>query len=132
MKFMVMVNNKFMVSVEATSNAAAEHKILDDIYDGMQSALAFDKESMKTDHFRGCLMACETISFNELKKMSEAYSKQWNKFTEAKSVLDSAVENIRSLEKQLEAAKEIALHAKQRCDEEQHLANLSIEMLANR
>ena len=63
MKFMVMVNNKFMVSVEATSNVAAEHKILNDIYHGMQSALAFDEESMKTDHFRGCLLACQTISF---------------------------------------------------------------------
>lgn len=71
MKFMVMANNKYMVSVEAETNLSAEHKILDEIYDGMQSALSFDKDTMKTDHFRACLMDCETISFSELMEMSK-------------------------------------------------------------
>ena len=132
MKFMVMVNNKFMVSVEAESNLAAEHKFLDDIYDGMQSALAFDKESMKTDHFRGCLLGCETISFNELKKMSDAYRNQWHTLAECKGESDTAEAKVKMLEKQLAEAKEVALHAKQRCKEAEHLAYANMELLGMR
>lgn len=129
MKFMVMVNNKFMVSVEAESNLAAEHRILDDIYDGMQSALSFDMDTMKTDHFRGCLMGCETISFSELKKMSEAYRDQWHTFAECKGESDTAEAKVRMLEKQLAEAKEVALHAKQRCREAEHLAYKNMDLL---
>lgn len=132
MKFMVMVNNKFMVSVEAESNLAAEHKILDDIYDGMQSALAFDKESMKTDHFRGCLLGCETISFNELKKMSEAYRNQWAKVSECCKAVDAAEEAVEDLEKRLAEAKELALHARQARCEAEHLAYANMELLGMR
>lgn len=64
--FMVMVNRKFMVKVQAESACAAEHKILDGIYVGIQTALAFDREDMKGDYFQNCLMDCETISYAEL------------------------------------------------------------------
>jgi len=129
MKFMVMVNNKFMVSVEAESNLAAEHKILDDIYDGMQSALSFDKETMKTDHFRGCLMGCETISFNELKKMSEAYRNQWAKYSECCRAVEAAEATVEDLEKRLAEAKELALHASQARREAEHLAHMNVDLL---
>lgn len=132
MKFMVMVNNKFMVSVEAESNLAAEHKILDDIYDGMQSALSFDKDTMKTDHFRACLMGCETISFNELKKMSEAYRNQWTKYSDCCKVAEAAEDTVKDLEKRLAEAKELVLHASQACREAEHLAKANADLLGMR
>ena len=61
MKHFVMVNGKFMTTVDADSCAAAEHMILDNI-PGTQSALAFDADSMTTETFRGCLLSCEMVS----------------------------------------------------------------------
>lgn len=66
--FMVMVNRKYMVRVQAESACAAEHKILDGIYVGIQTALAFNREDMKGDYFQNCMMDCETISYAELDK----------------------------------------------------------------
>lgn len=71
MKYMVMVNNKYMTQVEVDGSAcAAEHVILDDIRYGMTSALAFDAAAMKTEHFNACFQSCTLVSIEELRRKS--------------------------------------------------------------
>ena len=71
MKYMVMVNGKYMTQVETDRSACgAEHIILDDIRYGIESALAFDAESIKTQHFFDCLQSCKMVSLDEIKAMS--------------------------------------------------------------
>ena len=71
MKYMVMVNGKYMTQVETDRSACgAEHIILDDIRYGIESALAFDAEAIKTQHFFDCLQSCKMVSLDELKIMS--------------------------------------------------------------
>ena len=64
MKYIVEVNAKWLVSVEAESALQAEHKVLD--YNGIWGALAFDRDMMKTDTFAGAVQGCEMVSMTEL------------------------------------------------------------------
>lgn len=88
MKYMVMVNNKFMVSVEAESKINAGHFILDSFanetntYGVIESALAFNKEDMKTDYYFECLEGCETISFTDLGSKIEFLMKSYEELDE--------------------------------------------------
>ena len=68
-KFMVTVNNKYIVAVESTSNGGAEHIILDNI-ENAKSALAFDVEAGETswEMFQTALQNMEVISLDELKQ----------------------------------------------------------------
>lgn len=59
-KYFVLVNDKYMVSVESTSNAGAEHALLDNV-PGVHSALAFDDATLQGDYFRACLLRSELI-----------------------------------------------------------------------
>ena len=70
--FMVYVNSKFMVKVEAESNLEAEHIILE--LEGCDTALAFnleDKDECSTETFRACMIASEFIGMTELVNMSK-------------------------------------------------------------
>ena len=51
MKYMVVVNQKYIVTVEANSACSAEHKILDNM-DGVQGAQAFTGKELSTDTFQ--------------------------------------------------------------------------------
>ena len=51
MKYMVVVNRKYIVAVEANSACSAEHKILDTM-DGVQDAQAFTGKELSTDTFQ--------------------------------------------------------------------------------
>lgn len=73
-KMMVMVNSKYMVAVEAESLSSGEHMILDGIYSGIQTALAFSEKEMGTSYFVSCLMRCETISYAELENIAHDYA----------------------------------------------------------
>lgn len=75
MKYYVQVNRHLMTSVEAETALSAEHVTLD--MDGIQYSNAFDAEGRKTDTFRGALLDCQTISLNELQRLSEAYTQAW-------------------------------------------------------
>ena len=59
-KYFVLVNDKYMTSVESTSNAGAEHALLDNV-PGIHSALAFDDATLQGDYFRACLLRSELI-----------------------------------------------------------------------
>ena len=67
MKYIVEVNAKWLVSIEAESVLNAEHKLLE--YNGIWGSLAFDNKMMKTDTFLGAVQGCEMVSMNELIKM---------------------------------------------------------------
>ena len=75
MKFIVMVNQKYLVSVEANTNGGAEHKILDNVYYGIETCQAFSPEEMKTEFFRSCFEECETISYSELFDKAKEYKR---------------------------------------------------------
>ena len=64
MKYVVEVNAKWLVSIEAESALDAEHKLLD--YNGIWGANAFDQKALKTDTFAGAVQFDEFVSMNEL------------------------------------------------------------------
>lgn len=71
--FMVYVNSKFMVKVEAESNLEAEHIVLE--LDGCNTALAFnleDKDECSTETFRACMRFSDFVSMAALVNMSKA------------------------------------------------------------
>lgn len=71
-KYIVIVNQKYLVSVEAGSHGGAEHRCLDLVY-GIETAQAFSREDLRTEFFRDAAIVCETLSFAELASKSEAY-----------------------------------------------------------
>lgn len=73
MKYFVIVNQKYLVTVDADTAGGAEHKILDDIYYGIKGCQAFNTKELKTDAFRDMVENCSTISFNELLEQSKLY-----------------------------------------------------------
>ena len=122
MKHFVMVNGKFMVSLEAETCSMAEHLILDRI-PGTQSALAFDAETMKTDYFRNCLLSCEMISHHSLaarfadrRGANEAYKKACADFALADFKLQEAREAVEAAEEAFKAANEAYEEAARICD----------------
>lgn len=100
-KYIVMVNHKYLVSVEANSRGGAEHRILDLVY-GIEYAQAFSREDLRTEFFRDNAFDCETISFEQLKEKSETIH---NAIVYENNTLQTIHENekkIRQLRKELE------------------------------
>lgn len=104
MKYIVEVNAKYLVSIEAETALRAEHAILE--YDGIWGALAFDSDAMKTETFRGVCLGCETISMNELKELSENYRKAWAENAATIDAHKAADDEVKRLEELLALAKE--------------------------
>ena len=71
-KYIVIVNQKYLVSVEAGSHGGAEHRCLDLVY-GIHTAQAFSRDDLRTEFFRDNAILCETLSFSELEDKSKAY-----------------------------------------------------------
>ena len=105
MKYIVVVNQKYIVSVEAESELSAEHKILDDIYYGITGAQAFDQKSIKTDCFWGLVLGCETISFDELKKISDQYKEAQEHLEKREQELKEAQNKMKELLAEMELLK---------------------------
>ena len=109
MKYIVEVNAKYLVSVEAESVLSAEHKVLD--YKGVWGALAFDRAMMKTDTFAGAVQGCEMISMNDLYGMSDMVATTEAVAKKAiKTALDAEIK-VKELEEMLKTAKQAALDA---------------------
>lgn len=124
-KFMVTVNNKYIVAVECTSNGGAEHIVLDNVRNA-KSALAFDIEAGETqwEMFQTALKDMEIISIDELKQKDKEVQRQKMlamnelaeeqlyyeneikrleaKLTEAKSNLEARKLNIKEAERERE------------------------------
>lgn len=106
MKYMVMVNGKYMTQVETERSACgAEHIILDEIRYGITAAQAFDAKEMKTQFFFSCMQSCELISLDELKRKSNAVkAKIDGRVSEAQAEYDRIKAQIKELQKQEQAA----------------------------
>lgn len=85
-KYIVIVNHKYLVSVEAASHGGAEHRCLD-LHYGIEYAQAFSRDDLRTEFFRDNAIGCETISFAELVAKSEAYKDLVDRENEARQTL---------------------------------------------
>lgn len=113
MRYMVEVNAKYMVSVEADSQLQAEHKILNE-HDGCWGALAFDAKMMKTDTFAGAAMTCETISLRELQSMATDLTEKSIAYGDANEEVKAQEAEIEELERRLKEAEEALARMKAR------------------
>ena len=104
MKYIVEVNAKYLVSVEADSALKAEHKLLD--YNGIWGALAFDNKTIKTDTFLGAVQGCEMVSMAELIQMVNETMDAKRRAVETNLAHQEAMNKVEELRKALEAAKE--------------------------
>lgn len=103
MKYMVLVNQKYMVAVETEgSAAAAEHMILDN-YQGIAGAQAFDRAALHTNYFVDVLQNAETISLSELKAMSDRYENAYfelSKKMDAEKAISDEIERLQEMIRQ--------------------------------
>lgn len=104
-KYIVIVNQKYLVSVEAGSHGGAEHRCLDLVY-GIETAQAFSRDDLRTEFFRDNAIKCETISFSELASKSEAYKATVEYENEADLAIRDNDARIAKLRRELEALQE--------------------------
>lgn len=103
-KYLVIVNRKYLVNVEAASHGGAEHRVLDLVY-GITGAQAFSKKDMSTEFFRDYAINCETVSFNWLVEQSKAFKESQIYEAECRKALNDNNSKISQLLKQIEALK---------------------------
>ena len=109
MKYIVEVNAKYLVNIEANSCLDAEHKLLD--YNHIWGALAFDQQMTKTDTFLGAVQGCEMVSMNELITMVNEACDAGMVAVKAVEDAKDAAAKVAELEAALEAAKKAQLDA---------------------
>lgn len=115
MKYIVEVNAKYLVSIEAESALNAEHKILE--YNGVWGALAFDQKMVKTDTFAGAVQGCEMISMNELIAMAAEVTDTKAAADKANKEEEDAGEELKKIEEMLKAAQKNYREAHQKAYE---------------
>lgn len=110
-KYIVIVNQKYLVSVEACSHGGAEHRCLDLVY-GIETAQAFSRDDLRTEFFRDNAILCETLSFAELVSKSNAYEAAVKYESEVRENLEKTRNEMAELKRKLEQLKngEQALH----------------------
>lgn len=106
MKYVVIVNQKYLVSVEANTHGGAEHKILDNIYYGIETCQAFKLEEMVTDVFKALAQNCETISYAEMLQKSKLYKETLDNIESDKITLEKNITEIKNLYERIEALKD--------------------------
>lgn len=102
-KYIVSVNCKYLVTVEANSMLGAEHKCLD--LKGIRYAQAFDQDGIKTDTFAGCMLTEKTVSFEELERISDEYAKNWEAAAAAKDTWADLQDEYERIEEQFRILK---------------------------
>lgn len=127
MKYIVEVNAKWLVSIEAESLSNAEHKLLD--YSGVWGALAFDRAMMKTDTFAGAVQGCEMVSMDELAAMVSAVCAAKTMAVKADLDREDAEAKYKELEAELAAAKQRLLDAQQAASDTKATYNRAVEKL---
>ena len=103
MKYIVDVNAKWMVNVEAESALNAEHKILD--LEGVWGANAYDRDGMMTDCFRDTVQFREFLSMEELANMTMAVAMPKAEMETLKKQYAAEEARVQDLEKALRDAK---------------------------
>lgn len=100
-KYIVIVNQKYLVSVEASSHGGAEHRCLDLVY-GIDTAQAFSRDDLRTEFFRDNAILCETLSFSELAAKSEAYKAAVERENEIREALEKTRAEMAELQRKLQ------------------------------
>ncbi len=111
MKFIVIVNQKYLVTEDADTHGGAEHKILDNIYYGVETCQAFSMEEITTDIFKALAKECETISHSELYDKAREYKAKNEEIEKQKKQIEEYKNQIKELEKtirQTTISKELA------------------------
>ena len=103
MKYIVDVNAKWMVNVEAESALNAEHKMLD--LEGVWGANAYDRDGMMTDCFRDTVQFREFLSMEELANMTMAVAMPKAEIDTLKNKYAAEEARVQELEKALRDAK---------------------------
>ena len=103
MKYIVDVNAKWMVNVEAESALNAEHKMLD--FEGVWEANAYDRDGMMTDCFRDTVQFREFLSMEELANMTMAVAMPKAEIETLKKQYAAEEARVQELEKALRDAK---------------------------
>ena len=103
MKYIVDVNAKWMVNVEAESALNAEHKMLD--FEGVWGANAYDRDGMMTDCFRDTVQFREFLSMEELANMTMAVAMPKAEMETLKKQYAAEEARVQELEKALRDAK---------------------------
>lgn len=122
MKYIVEVNAKYLVSVQATSCLDAEHQLLD--YNGVWGALAFDQKMTKTDTFLGAVQGCEMVSMKEFRQMVSDTMDAKLEAAQASEIVKAVDERIAELKKEADRiATQISLSQQKKAE----MVNRSIE-----
>lgn len=116
-KYIVVVNNKYIVTVEAESLCGAEHVILDryaeeiNRYHVITGCQAFGKKEAKTDFFFEMVQSCETLSISALDakicliiRKTQSYELACEQLARECNEIIQIEEQIRTLQKQLKTA----------------------------
>lgn len=99
-KYIVIVNRKYLVSVEANTNGGAEHKCLD-LHYGIKTAQAFSLYDLRTECFRDMAIECETISFAELSAKSDTFRRAVEYETEVRKAIKDNLNQIEELNREV-------------------------------
>ena len=127
MKYIVEVNAKWLVSIEAESVLNAEHKLLE--YNGVWGAMAYDRAMMKTDTFAGAVQGCEMVSMSELIEMINAAMDAKAEAVKAEIEAADANDELKKLEQMLAEAKKKAHEAAMAKAEAMGKYNKAVELL---
>lgn len=93
--FIVIVNEKYAVNVRAATNGGAEHKILDDVYYGIQSCQAFSLNELNTEFFKNLMARCQTISIESLREKTKDVQKVFNEIKKLEEAIRLEKEEIK-------------------------------------
>lgn len=107
MKYMVVVNQKFIVSVEAESALGAEDEMLRLGF--VATALALTVEELNTDMLKWFFENGQTISYDELVRWDKEYSEALEARELAEEDMRFAYTNLESIKQELADAKEEAV-----------------------
>jgi hypothetical protein len=127
MKYIVEVNAKYLVSIEAESLCDAEHKLLD--YNGIWGAMAYDRPMMKTDTFAGAVQGCEMVSMTELATMVNDLMDQKALAVQAELARQDAEQKVQALMEALEEARGALLTAEHAANDSRYHYDKAAEKL---
>lgn len=113
--FMIIANVNgidYLTKVDAESNAAAEHKVLDLSYCGrhdygVTACMACDAAAMRTDCFIMNALAATPVDFEKLTQIIEARNAEIREHDEAEKRVEQIEKQMKELEKRLADAKAI-------------------------
>lgn len=112
--YVVMVNNKYMMRVQAESKCGAEHVVLDRFSDEINKyhvitgAQAFDSDDLKTTwFFRDYFSRCDLISMRWLEELVDDYVRTMQDMEDMQSLLREATKMVDTKEAELEQAKKV-------------------------